>query len=51
MRMTRLLSLLDGDAKKAIFSIGSNGIFYATALKTLKRDLGNPLLVAHERLL
>ena len=50
MRMTRLLSVLDGDDKKAIFSIGSNGIFYATALKTLKRDFGNPLLVAHKRL-
>ena len=51
MRITGLISVLDADAKKAVFSIGSNGIFYATALKTLKRDLGNPLLVAHERLL
>ena len=50
MRMTRLLSVLDGDAKKAAFSIGGNGIFYATALKTLKRDFGNLILVSHKRL-
>ena len=50
VRMTRLLSVLDGDAKKAVFSIGSNGIFYATALKALKRDFGHPLLLAHKRL-
>ena len=50
MRMTRLLNVLDGNAKKAIFSIGSNGIFYATALETLKRDFLNHLLVAHKRL-
>ena len=47
MRMRRLLSVLDGDAKISIEAIGSNGIFYATALKTLKRDFGNPLLIAH----
>ena len=41
---------LQGDAKKAILSTGSNGIFYATALETLKRDFGNPLLVAHKHL-
>ena len=46
IRMTRLISLLDGDAKRAIQSIGSSGLFYASALKTLKRDFGNPLLVA-----
>ena len=43
--MTRILSVLDGDVKKAVCSIGSNGMFYATALKT--RDFGNLLLVAH----
>ena len=50
MRMTHLLRVLDGDAKKAVFSIGSNGIFYRTALKTLKEDFGNPSLVSHRRL-
>ena len=46
IRMTRLISLLDGDAKRAIQSIGSSGLFYASELKTLKRDFSNPLLVA-----
>lgn len=49
-RMERLLSVLDGDAKKAVQSIGSSGIFYATALKTLKRDFGNPVVVSHLKL-
>ena len=43
--MTRLISLLDGDARKAIQLIGSSGLFYASALKTLKSDFGKPLLV------
>ena len=50
IRMTRLISLLDGDAKRAIQSIGSSGLFHASALKTLKRDFGNPLLVATLRI-
>ena len=45
--MERLISVLEGDAKKAICSIGTQSIFYATALKTLKRDFGNPVVVAH----
>ena len=45
IRMTRLI-LLDGDAKEAVQSIGSNGLFYASALKSLKSNSGNPLLVA-----
>ena len=44
--MTRLISLLDGDPKKAVQLTGSNGLLYASALKSLKRDFGNPLLVA-----
>ena len=35
IRMERLISSLDGEAKKSTESIGANGIFYATALKTL----------------
>ena len=35
MRMTRLLSVLDGEAKKVVKTISTSGIFYATALKTL----------------
>ena len=46
LRMNRLLSILDGEAKRSIQSVGSSGIFYATALKTLKRDFGNPIIVA-----
>ena len=49
-RMERLLSVLDGEAKRSIQSIGSNGIFYAIALKTLKRDFGNPVVVAQSKL-
>ena len=48
--MIRLLSILDGEAKHTLEAIGCNKIFYATALKTLKRDFGNPLIVAHSRL-
>ena len=36
MRMSRLLSLLDSEAKEAVETIGTSGIFYAAALKTLK---------------
>ena len=49
LKMDRLLSVLDGDAKRSIQSIGSSGIFYATALKALKRDYGNPITVSHLR--
>ena len=48
--MTKLVSFLDGDAKKAIQSIGLSGLLYASALKTLKRVFGNPLLVATLRM-
>ena len=50
IRMERLLSTLEGDAKSAVESIGVNGLFYAIALKTLKRDFGNPALVSHLKL-
>ena len=49
LKMDHLLSVLDGDAKRSIQSIGSSGIFYATALKALKRDYGNPIIVSHLR--
>ena len=48
--MARLISLLDGDAKRATQSIGLSDLFYASALKILKRDFGNPLLVATLRM-
>ena len=40
-RMERLLSVLTGEARKSVDCIGTSGIFYATALKSLKRDFGN----------
>ena len=49
LKMDRLLSVLDGDAKRSIRSIGSSGTFYATALKALKRDYGNPITVSRLR--
>ena len=45
--MLRLFSMLDGEAKRVIAAIGSDCIFYATALKTLKKDFGDPLLLAY----
>ena len=47
IRMERLLSILEGEAKRSVESIGISGIFYATALKTLKRDFGKPIVIAH----
>ena len=47
MRMERLPSALEGEAKTSVGSIGCEGIFYATALKSLKREFGNPVLVSH----
>ena len=37
MQMTSLLSVLDGEAKKAAQTIGTSSIFYAATLKTLKK--------------
>ena len=50
IRMMKLIRLLDGDAKKAVQSFGSNGLFYASALKSLKTSFGNPLLHATFRM-
>ena len=49
LKMDCLLSVLEGDAKRSIQSIGSSGIFYATAQKVLKRDYWNPVIVSHLR--
>ena len=48
--MERLLSVLDGPPKSSIESIGTNSIFYATALKAFKRDYGNPNVIAQLKL-
>ena len=50
VRMERLLSLLRGEAKRSVESIGRNDIFYATTLKCLKREFGNPNVVTHLKL-
>ena len=47
MEMKHLLSVLKGEAKRSVEGIGANGIFYPTALKLLKREFGNPLVVCH----
>ena len=47
MRVERLISVLEGEAKISVKSIGCNGVYYTTALKVLKRDFGNPVLVPH----
>ena len=48
--MERLISLLDGKAKRVVTSVGQRGIFYASALKTLKHYFGNPIVVSYMKL-
>ena len=50
MIMERLLSVLKGEAKNSIISIGTNELLYASTLKSLKTDFGDPLVVAHLKL-
>ena len=45
IRIERLLSELDRKAKRTVISIGRNGLFYATAMKTLKSNFGNLMVV------
>ena len=42
-RMQCLFSVLE----RSVEAIGNNGKFYATTLKSLKRDIGNPVIVPH----
>ena len=44
--MEQLISVLEGEAKRAVEFIGCNGIFYATALKSL---LDQPQLKANKQ--
>ena len=48
--MERLLSVLDGETKQAVISIGRNGLFYAKEIKTLKSNFGNPMVVSFLKL-
>ena len=47
VRLEKLISVLGGDAKSAVAAVGHSGLFYASALKLLKQDLGNPLVVSY----
>ena len=38
------------EAKNYIISIGTNRLFYTSALKSFKRDFGDPLVVTHLKL-
>ena len=42
--MNLLLSLLDSEAKSLVTAIGKNGFFYASDLKSLKKEFGNHML-------
>ena len=46
MRMMQLKMHLTGDAECAISGLGSKGVMYATALKTLKEQFGQPSTIA-----
>ena len=45
-----LLSVLDGEAKRAVSEVGQDGLFYASGLKFLKREFGKPLMVSYLKL-
>ena len=51
LRMDHLMNSLDGDAKRSVKTAGPNSYFYAMALKVLKRDFGNHLVVSHLKLI
>ena len=42
--------MLDGEAKRAVSAIGQDVLFYANALKLLKQEFGNPLMVSYLKL-
>ena len=48
--MAYLLSEIDSKAENALEVVGTCSLFYPSALKTLKRNFGNTLVVAHLRL-
>ena len=50
MRMERLLSVLKVEAENSIINIGKKRLFYASVLKSLKRDFGDPLVVTYLKL-
>ena len=46
MRMIQLKMHVSGDAERAIWGLGSKGVMYATALKILKEQFGQPSMIA-----
>ena len=50
LSMERLCSVLDREAKRVTKAIRKSGRFYATALKTLKRNFRNPFLISLTKL-
>ena len=48
--MDRLLGVLEGEVKRPVTVIGQDGRFSASALKTLKREFGNSLMVSYLKL-
>ena len=48
--MECLVSMLNGEAKWVVTSLGQRGIFYAKALKTLKSNFGNAVVVNYMKL-
>jgi hypothetical protein len=46
MRMIQLKMHVTGDAERAISGLGSKGVMYATALKILKEQFGQPSTIA-----
>ena len=50
MQMETWISILRGEVKKEKESVGTNSMFYATVLETLKHEYGNPLLFSYLKL-
>ena len=48
--MKKLVSVEDGEAKQAAISIGRNSLLNATAMKTLKSNFGNSMVVSFLKL-
>ena len=48
--MERLISVLDEEARRVVTSVGQGGIFYASALKTLKCNFGKQVVVSYMEL-
>ena len=42
--------MLDGDVKRAVSGTVQDGLFYGSALKLLKQEFGNSLMVSYLKL-